>query len=244
MYLICFVPLVLLLNFHKHIVYPVYLMSQSRIFFTHVILQIDQLWCRDRLADRVLQKMLRVNFFLHVVGVLIFVLVIDKHGGVDFVVHWRLLVKIYVLTWNDFFCEALVYFHWDVLLWTVCLNAWDAFYVWCKLTCVNFLKMFVKLASISYTALVWNVVFYLVIKNLLRQLNLAFDFGKFINLRIILISANHHALFGILNKMSIISFDFKKFSTYWNHNSAYQVVRLILKFDPVCALSTHATLDF
>lgn len=92
MSLVGLVLLVLSLDLHKHIVNAMHLMSQPSVFFAHIVLKINQLRSSYSLAYGVLYKMLRVNFLLHVVVVLIFVLVIHKHSRIDFMVHRRLLM--------------------------------------------------------------------------------------------------------------------------------------------------------
>ena len=59
--------------------------------------------------------------------------------------------------------------------------------------------MLVKLTSRSNAALIRDVVLYVVVKNLLRQLNLAIDIFELIYLRIVLITSYHHTLLCILH---------------------------------------------
>ena len=96
--LVSFILLILRLNLQEHVVDPVYLVSQSSVFLTHIVLKVNQFWCSNSLTYRVLHKMLRIYFLLHVVVVLIFVLVIHEHSRVDFVVHRWLLMQVDMLT--------------------------------------------------------------------------------------------------------------------------------------------------
>ena len=52
--------------------------------------------------------MVGIYFFLHVVIVLVLVVVVHKHSRVNLVVHWRLLVQIYVLPGHNFFVISVL----------------------------------------------------------------------------------------------------------------------------------------
>ena len=59
--------------------------------------------------------------------------------------------------------------NWNVFLWTICLDSWYTFYMRRFLVVrVNFLQMLVKLTPGAHTALIGNIVFHLIIENLLR----------------------------------------------------------------------------
>jgi len=219
-HLVGLVLLILGFYFHEHVVDPVHFVPQPSIFLAHIVLQINQLRSCDRLGYRVLHKVLRVNLLLHVVVVLIFVLMVHEHRWIDFMVHRWLFMEVNVLAWYYLFCEALVDFYRHVLLRAICLNSWQTFHVRCVLMCVDFLEMLIELATCPDAALIWNVVFNFIIKNLLWKLNLAIYIREFVNLWVVLIPADHHTLLGILYQMSIFSFNLKSFSANWNHHPA------------------------
>ena len=121
--LVGLVLLVLGFDFHKHVVNPMHFVSQPCVFLTHIVLQINQLRSCDCLADGVLHKLLRINLLLHVVVVLIFVLMVNEHRRIDFMVHRRLFMEVDMFTRYYFFGEAFVDFNRHVLLRAIRLNA-------------------------------------------------------------------------------------------------------------------------
>jgi hypothetical protein len=79
MSLVNFVLLVLSFYLHEHVVDPMNLVSKSCVLFTHVVLQVHELGRSNCLANWVLNKVLGVYLFLHVVGILILVLMVHEH---------------------------------------------------------------------------------------------------------------------------------------------------------------------
>jgi hypothetical protein len=68
----------------------------------------------------------------------------------------------------------------------------------------NFLKMLVELAL---ARLIRDILDFIV-KNLLRQMHLAVNILKLIELGIVLVSFNHHAFLSVLNNMGVVAFCF------------------------------------
>lgn len=126
------------------------------------------------------------------------------------------------------------------LAWIVSLNSRktaisDSFY---------FLQMFVKLATVTWLIVVftwWRVMF--VLKHLVRQVDgyKGLNVCIVVDLRVVLVTVDHHALFCVLDQVSIITTFFTKLlSADADQASADWPVSPIFDLYPISALTVYA----
>jgi len=207
-YLILLVLLVLQLNLVEHLVYTSNFLSEPVVLFAHVILQIDQfrsghhifllvIKLLGKFSSRIMAGLPRVfdqntviQISLHALNLL--------RGRFCGLILWLYMVVVLLYNVNTYF-----------LTWIVSLNPRktaisDALY---------FLQMFIKLATFAWLIVIirwWGVM--LILKDLVWQVNgyEGINVCIVVYLRVILVTIDHHALFCVLDQMSVITTFFTK----------------------------------